>query len=281
MAGFTLIELLIVIAIIAILAAILLPILDRAKQSAVNIECLNNERQLQVCWHLYIGDNNDWLPPNNSVAFISPGTNTSTSNTKSSVSWLPDLDAKTEINPSNIMNGALFPYNSQLGIYHCPADTYTLQTPDGQPLPQLRWRSYNMSQSMNGAPNCAFPGYPQGFAGLLPMWSTLRAIKSPRPNDAFVFIDENSDSIIDAEFGNPPVSSPDYEGNVWWDLPSSRHFRGANLSFADGHVEHWKWAVPKIFIDYVQFVAPEEMPDYHRIQNAMKQTFGTDEPNYY
>src|SRR5215472_6194554 len=83
MAGFTLIELLIVIAIIAILAAILLPILDRAKQSAVNIECLNNERQLQVCWHLYIGDNNDWLPPNNSVAFISPGTNTSTSNTKS------------------------------------------------------------------------------------------------------------------------------------------------------------------------------------------------------
>jgi prepilin-type N-terminal cleavage/methylation domain-containing protein/prepilin-type processing-associated H-X9-DG protein len=279
--GFTLIELLIVIAIIAILAAIILPVLDRARQSAINVECLNNERQLQLCWHLYIGDNNDWLPPNNSVAFFDPGTNSSSGNTGLSVSWLPDLDARTEINPSNIINGALFPYNSQVGIYHCPADMSTLQTPGGQLLPQLRWRSYNMSQSMNGWPECPFPGYPQGFAGLLPMWSTLKAIKSPTPNAAFVFIDENSDCILDAQFGNPPVNSPYYEQGIWWDMPSSRHNQGGNLSFADGHVEHWKWAVPKIFYgDFAQPVAAGEMPDYLRVQNAMKQSFQTDEPNY-
>jgi prepilin-type N-terminal cleavage/methylation domain-containing protein/prepilin-type processing-associated H-X9-DG protein len=275
-AGFTLIELLIVIAIIAILAAILLPVLGKARQTAINIECLNNERQLQICWHLYVGENNDHLAPNNSIAFIQPGTNTSTGNTGSSVSWLPDLDAKTEINPSNIISGALYPFNNQLGIYHCPADMSTLQTLGGQLLSQPRWRSYNMSQSMNGWPNCPSPGYPTGLSGYIPMWATLNAVKTPRPSSAFVFIDEDSDAIIDAQFGNPPT----YENwNVWWDLPSSRHNRGGNLSFADGHVEHWKWAVPKIFIDYVQSVPYAEMSDYQRVQAAMKQDWN-DEPNY-
>jgi hypothetical protein len=37
------------------------------------------------------------------------------------------------------------------------------------------------------------------------------------------------------------------------------------------HVEHWKWKVPKTFHDWVQAVPPAEMPDYQRIQNAMKQ----------
>jgi prepilin-type N-terminal cleavage/methylation domain-containing protein len=150
--GFTLIELLVVIAIIATIAAILLPVLSKSKQSALNLTCLNNERQLQLCWHLYTVDNNDYLTPNNSVAFITPGTNVSTSNVKG-VSWLPDVDCRTEINPSNIINGLLYQYNSSLGIYHCPADTSLLQTEGGQTINQLRWRSYNMSQSMNGYPN--------------------------------------------------------------------------------------------------------------------------------
>jgi prepilin-type N-terminal cleavage/methylation domain-containing protein/prepilin-type processing-associated H-X9-DG protein len=272
--GFTLIELLVVIAVIAILAAILLPVLAKSKESAQNITCLNNERQLELCWHLYIVDNNDYLAPNNSIAFIDPGTNNSVGNTGSSISWLPDLNARMEINPSNIINGALYQYNSQLGIYHCPSDMSTLETPSGQPINQLRWRSYNMSQSMNGWPNCCLQA--QQVAAWIPMWIALSSIKAPRPSDAFVFIDENSDAVLDAQFGNPPA----YENwAVWWDLPSSRHNQGGNLSFADGHVEHWKWAVPKIFIDYVQPVANGEMPDFQKIQNAMKQTWA-DEPNY-
>ena len=266
-AGFTLIELLVVVAIIAILAAIILPVLNRAQQSARNITCINNLRQLQICWHLYLQDFNDVLVPNNSVALVSNTTNVPVGSISTQISWLPDQDATEEVNPSNIINGLLYPYNSQLGIYHCPSDTSTLETDDGDPLPQLRWRSYNMSQSVNGD-----PGFSWELYNFIPMWDKMTEIRHPDPSSVFVFIDENSDGILDAEFGNPPAASPYFEQDVWWDLPSSRHNRGANLSFADGHVEHWKWAVPKIWVDYVQPVAPGEMPDYLRVQAAMDQT---------
>jgi prepilin-type processing-associated H-X9-DG protein/prepilin-type N-terminal cleavage/methylation domain-containing protein len=62
-ASFTLIELLVVVAIIAVLVAMLLPALKRAKDAAKSIGCVNNLKQMGVAFIMYRGDNNDWVPP--------------------------------------------------------------------------------------------------------------------------------------------------------------------------------------------------------------------------
>jgi prepilin-type N-terminal cleavage/methylation domain-containing protein/prepilin-type processing-associated H-X9-DG protein len=278
--GFTLIELLVVIAIMAILAAILLPVLSSAKERGKCAMCLNNLKQLELCTHLYTGDFNDCLVPNNSVASISSLSSTAVLDTQG-ISWCLDGingSAATQLDPSNIVNGLLFQYNTSLAIYHCPSDVSTLVDANGQSLPQLRWRSYNMSQSVNGYPEYVPPDAPQWFLDFwtaLPCWKKFTQIRHPVPNELFVFIDENEATIYDGQFGNPgdpPIAWS--EPNQWWDMPANRHNQGANLSFADGHVEHWKWREPMICYNFPQDVNPVDpgqVEDYQRILNAMKQ----------
>ena len=59
--------------------------------------------------------------------------------------------------------------------------------------------------------------------------------------------------------------------NQWWDMPSNRHDQGANLSFADSHAEHWRWAVPKIAQINPMPVTTADRPDYDRVRAIIRQ----------
>ena len=256
-AGFTLIELLVVIAIIAILAALLFPALARAKSKALSVACMNNLSQLQLCWHQYTMDNGDLLVPNNAVEGIT--TSGGDGAIAAGTSWClatPDV--------TNVQNGMLFSYNTSLGIYHCPADRSTLTDPAGQDGGTPRARSYNMSQSVNG-----YPGFNWFLSADIPCFVKLVDIKSPNNANCMVFIDENEWTLQDSQFGMP---TDYYDGSTtWWDMPANRHDQAANLSFADGHVEHYKWIVPKVFVDWIQPVGSGEMPDWLRVKAGIKQ----------
>jgi prepilin-type N-terminal cleavage/methylation domain-containing protein/prepilin-type processing-associated H-X9-DG protein len=262
--AFTLIELLVVIAIIAILAAMLMPALSKAKSRSLGLSCLNNLRQMQLCTHLYALDHNDLLPPNNSIADINSG-----SSIASSASWCTNY-APYDADPAGVQNGLLFPYNTSLAIYHCPADRSTVETRQGERLTQLRWRSYNLSQSINGAPELLTPW----LAATLPVFRKTTDIRDPAPSRLLVFLEVHEDEIMDSLFGIP-LPSIYGDAREWWDIPADRHAQGCNFSFADGHAERWRWRVPKVVFarSSIQAVPDAELPDYRRVQEGFKQKF--------
>jgi prepilin-type processing-associated H-X9-DG protein len=159
----------------------------------------------------------------------------------------------------------LFEYNRSPGIYHCPADRSTLTDPSGATPGTLRTRSYNMSQSVNG-----YPEYNWFIFKYIPYFKKLTQIKAPNVGNCMVFVDEHEYTLLDAQFGMP---TDHYYGlQVWWDMPANRHSQGANVAFADGHAERYKWVVPKNFVTWLQSVPPAEMPDWLRVKACIKQT---------
>jgi prepilin-type N-terminal cleavage/methylation domain-containing protein len=78
--AFTLVEMLVVITVIGVLAALLLPALGRAKESARATACLSNLRQVGTALQLYVQDNNNRLPVmyDALISTNGPSTNTAT-----------------------------------------------------------------------------------------------------------------------------------------------------------------------------------------------------------
>jgi prepilin-type processing-associated H-X9-DG protein len=260
--AFTLIELLVVIATIALLVALLQPALFLAKEKARKVACLSNLRQLQTCARLYSLDYDDYLPPNRNVYEATTGKPSAVFDPN--MTWCAGL-APYDTTTKNVERGLLFPYNRSTGIYRCPSDLSWVRTEDGRQLHIRRTRSYNLSQSVNGLP------YDNRRSIYPPSFTKESEIDGPSPHDLIFFIDVHEDGILDSLFGIPPRNWPWGTGPQWWDLPAGRHSQGGNLSFADGHVEHWRWDEPKIFVELGQSVRDNgEMEDFLRVQRGVK-----------
>jgi prepilin-type N-terminal cleavage/methylation domain-containing protein/prepilin-type processing-associated H-X9-DG protein len=249
--GFTLIELLVVIAVIALVAAILLPVLHKGQQAGQNISCLNNLRQLEMCCRTYSVDNDDFLPPNQVGGFVTAPSSTNTPSVVSNVSWCPGI-APFDATTANVEAGLIYSYNHCPGIYHCPADFSPV---DGYPN-LLRTRSYCMDISL-----CCDDTA-----------NTFRKdteIRDPSPANLFVLIDTQEEDIWDATFGIFDPNS--YYVDYWLDLPADRHSQGANVSFADGHVEHWHWKAKKIYQGpWWPAYSAGDLDDLHRLEQCVK-----------
>lgn len=266
--GFTLIELLIVIAIIAILAAMLLPVLHRAEEKAQNMMCMNNLRQLMVAWKMYADDNQAAFAPNPDYNYTPrwvSGTMNGNQNVDNSGGTIPPgapiYSGPDETNNQLLVEShysLLGPYVKNPAIYKCPADLSTWSSkgiPGTQERPRVR--SYSMSQAIGCAANGTLQDSGHGPIGhwlssgngTTPgsPWRVFwkeSVIQGMSPADLWILIEEHPDSINDAAFAvQMPVSA---SSTYWIDIPSKNHNNACAFSFADGHSEIHKWLQPGV-----------------------------------
>ena len=237
--AFTLIELLVVIAIIAIIAAMLLPVLNQAKVRGLMAADLNNFKQLQLAWNMYVSDNSDFLPPN----FVNNGG-------AESNSWVVG-NAQTDVTTANIENGLLYQYNRQPKIYQCPVSITNIPLQGlpplgsglrpGQRVPQTRTCSIEISLGGNFPAESASGPWTVTYGGnpTFKSYQKFSQIQTTRISAKIVFADEAEATLDDGCFGLYPLESPKI--NTWWNIPGNRHGRGTVWSFADGHCEYWRW----------------------------------------
>ena len=220
--GFTLVELLVVISIIALLMAILMPALNRARELGRRAVCMGNLKQLALAWVMYADENGgdlvngeagDWTrtrpnptPPPTDIVIQPP--------------WVSDIPLDNNGNPTinkrqqerKIRDGALWEYAKNPKVFKCPA---------GQVNHSV---TYAIVDAMNGAK--------QAGAVADQVWANNRGDLT-KTHNKLVFID----------IGKVRGSSyhVHYNNGQWGSPPSIRHRDGTTVSYADAHSIYIKW----------------------------------------
>lgn len=196
--AFTLIELLVVISIIAILASLLLPSLQKAKESGRRSGCASNLKQIGVGLLMYSGDNNDWISSVNST----PTWN----------GWYRDI-CPTYVNTTK--------------TFECPT---SLSEGSIRKVPAI----FSTTVDIEGRFGY---GYNYQLGGV--QWGFQKIIKIKRPAKIIFICDSFGDET------SSPQGKAAYATCIGTELrrPSSRHERGANLLFFDGHVTWYPYVV--------------------------------------
>ncbi len=254
-AGFTLIELLVVIAIIAILAAVLLPVLASAKKRALQIQCLNNVKEVNTGFQIYVNDNHDTEPCRASGQDYGPQL----------ADWIywrtPAVTVSGTIMYSNLSPilqcvGGNAGISANTSIFRCPADlndsyrTNQGVADEGYPyMYSYEMTSYNLNGTVNPGPATIIDGTtvynyratqirnPAGKILVAEPPATLLPGDAPNGETSF-FCVTGSWEPFSGGGGNGyesyPTTTPDNYLTV-------RHDNRANVGFADGHVELVPW----------------------------------------
>jgi prepilin-type N-terminal cleavage/methylation domain-containing protein/prepilin-type processing-associated H-X9-DG protein len=235
--GFTLIELLVVIAIIAILASMLLPALAKAKMKSQRIACVSNLRQWGLALTMYTDDNGGIFPLPK-IATSTPGAPGYNENQpqwqyfvafhaagQGDAAWfnaLPSYVAALPLwqiaaNPSGFVGSKK--------IFDCP-------TVASQPSEFSDPNRVVFNYGMNPKGNTGMTGVDYG--------STFKTSMVKNPS-AFVFLaDGRAHSTETPFYGADPTKEVGVQ-HCWVIQMASRHNAGANLTFADGHVNYFRY----------------------------------------
>jgi prepilin-type N-terminal cleavage/methylation domain-containing protein/prepilin-type processing-associated H-X9-DG protein len=211
--GFTLIELLVVIAVIAMLLAIILPSLKRAREAGHRITCMSNLKSLAAMIQMYATENDNKVPSGStegSYAWVNHSGGLAYYN----INGDPVLEEQQK---EAIRRGPLWPYAGEtIDMFRCP--TARLGQARSYSIPDSFAYDNLWLLSVNGA------------TGSL-LIKNLGSIKNP--GGRMLFIDEG--------WATPASWSIMYKASQWWDVVPERHASGTTLAFVDGHTDYWKW----------------------------------------